>query len=61
VQGSLIAHIVRIRFLNLGSGLLFFQHDLLQLAQSFGVVQKVVMLRAKNQVCADNWRAALLY
>jgi polypyrimidine tract-binding protein 2 len=25
------------------------EHDLLQLAQSFGVVQKVVMLRAKNQ------------
>ena len=31
------------------------QHDLLQLAQSFGVVQKVVMLRAKNQVCFDNY------
>ena len=31
------------------------QHDLLQLAQSFGVVQKVVMLRAKNQVCANSW------
>jgi polypyrimidine tract-binding protein 2 len=27
------------------------EHDLLQLAQAFGVPQKVVMLRAKNQVC----------
>lgn len=30
--------------------IVIFQHDLQQLAQSFGVVQKVVMLWAKNQV-----------
>lgn len=31
------------------------QHDLLQLSQSFGMVQKVVMLRAKNQVRVGSW------
>lgn len=30
--------------------LLFFQNDLLQLFQPFGVITKLVMLRAKNQV-----------
>ena len=29
---------------------LFFQNDLLQLFQPFGVITKLVMLRAKNQV-----------
>lgn len=35
---------------NLTYAVLFLQNDLLQLVQPFGAVNKLVMLRAKNQV-----------